>query len=122
MSTQVGYPQRVDLSLYDWSSGRVRFNVVDAQGAARDLTGYDALLQVRESHGGALLLGLSEGDGITTDASGYVDVAFDGDVIGPAAWTVGFYDLFLQNRATLDYYALATGTITVARSVATFED
>lgn len=119
MSTRIGYPQRVDLELYDWSSGRVRFNVTDSTGAPRDLTGYSALVQVRDGYGGALLLELSEGDGVETGAD-YVDVAFDGDVIGPAAWGVGFYDLFLRKTLTQDYYAIATGTITVARSVADF--
>ena len=52
MSTRIGVPQRVDLELYDWSSGRVRFNVLDADGAARDLAGYAALMQVRDGYGG----------------------------------------------------------------------
>lgn len=119
MSTGIGVPKRVDLNLYDWSSGRLRVSVVDLGGVPVDLSGYTAVLQVREGYGGELLFEQSSGEGIAV-GEGYVDVAFDGSVFGPAQWTVGFYDLFLHDTAQNQRYALMTGVITVSASVATF--
>lgn len=110
----------VDLGLYDWSTATHRFSVKDASGALQSLSGYTAVMQVRDTHGGSLLMTLTEGSGVTTDAAGHVDVTFDGATIGPATWTTAVYDLFLLRTADGKRFAVATGSLFITPSVANF--
>lgn len=113
-------PTEVNFTIYDWSTETHRFNVKDNAGNARSLTGYTAVCQVRDVHGGTLLLSLTEGAGCTTSGSGFVDVEFDGAVIGPAVWETAVYDVFVVRTADGERFAIATGAISVAQSVASF--
>lgn len=111
-------PTEVNFTIYDGFSETHRFSVTDAAGNPRSLTGYTSRCQVRDTYGGVLLLDLTEGSGVVTNSSGYVDVTFDGAVIGPAAWTQGVYDLWLVRTSDSKPFAIATGAVQVAESVA----
>lgn len=121
-------PQQIDIDLYRWSTHKMRFKPVDADGNGVDLTNHTGVLQIRADYGESLLLELDNTNGVSVDTSGdinasgfhYVDVTFLGSVIGPVSWDSALYDLFVIDGGSGYRYVLAHGAVLIDPSIADF--
>jgi len=85
---------------------------------AIDLTGYSARMKVKDSYGGAELLSLTNGTGITLGTvDGLVTVSRSATETAAFSWTRGVYDLELVNGT--DVTRLVEGSVTVKPEAST---
>lgn len=109
-------PYHKDFNIYQGASWSAYLVCKDANGTAKNITGYTAVMQIRKKRGGDLLIELDEVDGIDiTGASGQIAFSLT------AAQTAGLkvktaeYDLFVTGGG--ETTCLLEGTITIKQSV-----
>jgi len=91
----------------------------NADRTPKNLTGYTAKLQVRESIGSTLLLEMSTSNGkiILGGAAGTIQLLLSAAETAALTWDEGIYDLFITGPSGTR--KLLKGTVTAADSVTT---
>lgn len=111
------FPQ-VDLHLYERSMFTHRFYVTDCTGAAADLTGYAARLELRREPDGTELFTSTSDDDLAVNAAGYIDLTWTGaqtETIGNTHGPVLKYDLFAWPGGSPDSAVLIAHGYVVAK-------
>lgn len=116
------FPQ-VDLHIYEGSMFTHRFYVTDCAGAAVDLTGYSARLELMREPAGTPLFVSTSDDDLAVNAAGYVDLTWAGsqtETIGSTYGPVLKYDLLVWPGGVTDSavviahgYVVAKGNKTI---------
>ncbi len=89
----------LSLEVDQYSDFRMQLNVTDEDGAVLDLTGWTAIMEVRDRPAGTLRLTMSTANGSITLGNGYlraVATYVDVDVLTPTSFA---HDIWLQNPA-----------------------
>jgi len=105
----------VNFDVYQFSTYRHQFNVVDSAGAGYSLSGYTARLQIRDPVSDALLHESTSADGITMGATN-LTVEIPGSAIGAWTFSSAVYDLFIVDPLSAAR-AIARGSVKVFPSV-----
>jgi hypothetical protein len=110
----------VDLHLYERSMFTHRFYVYDCDGAAADLTGHSARLEVRRAPDLTVLATATSADALVVNAGGYVDLTWTGAEteamggFGPAL----MYDLFIfPDGAPDNAVVIARGHVVTRKNI-----
>lgn len=118
--------KHVDIEIDERTTSNIQFEYLDAStGLPKDLTGYSALLQIREREEfETVLLELSTDNGriVLGGDQGTITATFQPDdtdfsLPNKIRWFVGFYDLYLKNTGDNTITRFCGGLITVRRGI-----
>lgn len=109
---------KLNLKIEQDASFRLRLYWKDERQRAINLTGYSAVLQMRNSHSDAVLLEMSTANGkiVLTPTTGAIDLTLTDEETGAITWLRASYDLSLED-STGTKIRLVEGKVTVVPSI-----
>lgn len=115
----VNAPAHQDIVILKGGAFKWRIAVTNKDGSARNLTGYQAKMQIRQDvDDAAAVITLTTGSGITIDfANGYVDILIDKTKTSTLTIPSGVWDVWIDNGGSDSPEYLAAGGVEVRKMV-----